>query len=109
MRPPRLGARLLDIAHERIQQDDGEDGQGFVGEGRVALVEPQRGRDGGGDEQQDDEHILELREELTPGGTGVSTVNSFLPCCPSRNCASRSVKPRRASAPSAISTSETGC
>ena len=36
------------------------------GQRRVALVGPQTGRDRGRDEQQDDEHILELREEPPP-------------------------------------------
>ena len=62
----RLGARLLDVAHRRVEQHDGEDRDRFVGQRRVALERPQAGRDRGRDEQQDDEHVLELREEPAP-------------------------------------------
>ena len=65
-RDRRLGPRLLDVAHHRVEQHDGEDGDRLVGQRRVALVEPEAGRDRRGDEQQDDEHVLELREELPP-------------------------------------------
>ena len=67
-RDRRLGPRLLDVAHGGVEQDDREDGDRLVRQRRVALVGPQAGRDGGGDEQQDDEHILELRQEPAPRG-----------------------------------------
>ena len=38
-----LGARLLQVAHRRVEQDDREDRDGFVGQRRVALDRP-RGR-----------------------------------------------------------------
>ena len=62
----RFGARFLHVAHGGVEQDDGEDRDRLVRQRRVALVGPQAGRDGGRDEQQDDEHILELREEPPP-------------------------------------------
>ena len=37
------------------------------GQGRVALDDPERGGDRGRDQQQDDEHILKLRQEPPPG------------------------------------------
>ena len=61
-----LRARLLDVAHDRVEQHDGEDRDRLVGQRRVALVEPQSRRDRRRDEQQDDEHVLELGEELPP-------------------------------------------
>ena len=61
-----LGTRLLHIAHGRVQEHDGKDGDGFVGEGRVALHDPERRGDRCGDEKQDDEHILKLRQESPP-------------------------------------------
>jgi hypothetical protein len=36
-----LGARLLHVAHDGIEKHNGEDGDGFVGQGRVALIQPQ--------------------------------------------------------------------
>ena len=59
-------ARLLDVAHDGVEQHDGEDRHRFVGQRRFALVQPQRRGDRRGDEQQNDEHILKLREELPP-------------------------------------------
>ena len=66
-----LRARLLNVAHDRVEQHDGEDRDRFVGQRRFALVQPQPRRDHRGDEQQDDEHVLELREELPPGRHGL--------------------------------------
>ena len=67
-RDRRLGARLLDVAHGRVEQDDGEDGDRLVRAApRRARSTHSAGRDRRGDEQQDDEHILELREESPPG------------------------------------------
>ena len=62
----RLRTPLLHIAHRRVQQDDGEDRDGLVGPRRLALERPEPGRDNRRDEQQDDEHILELREKPPP-------------------------------------------
>ena len=39
-----LRAGLLDVAHERVEKHDGEDRDGFVGQGGVALIEPQARR-----------------------------------------------------------------
>ena len=66
-----LGPCLLDVAQRGVEQHDGEDGQCFVRKGRVALVGPQAGRDAGGDEQQDDQDVLKLREEPPPRGDGL--------------------------------------
>ena len=63
-----LGAGLLDVPQDAVQQDDGEDDQGLVGQGGVPLVDPQGGGDGGGDQQQDDEPVRELGQEATPSG-----------------------------------------
>ena len=65
-RDGRFGARLLQVADGRVEQHDGKDRDGFVGQRGVALDEPERERDGRGDEEQDDEHVLELREEAPP-------------------------------------------
>ncbi len=69
-RDGRFGARLLEVADRRVQQHDGEDGDRFVREGGVAFDDPERERDGCGDEQQDDEDVLELREETAPSRNG---------------------------------------
>jgi hypothetical protein len=63
-----LGSRLQDIAHQRVEQDDGQDGDRLVRQRRIALVQPQPARDRGGHEQQDDESVLKLTQELPPGG-----------------------------------------
>ena len=74
-----LGARLLNVAHDRVEQHDGEDRDRLVGQRRFALIQPQRCGDRSGDEQQDHEHIGELGEELPPCRDGFSAVSSFLP------------------------------
>ena len=66
-----LGSGLLDVAHDRVEQDDREDGDRFVGQRGVALDEPQPGRNRRRDEQQDDEHVLKLGEEFPPGRDGL--------------------------------------
>ena len=66
-----LRARLLHVTHDGVQEDDGEDRDGFVRPGCVALDEPQRCRYGRGDEQQNDEHVLKLREKLPPSRHGL--------------------------------------
>ena len=65
-RDGRFRARLLHVAHDRVQQHDRADGDGFVRQRRVALVQPEAGRNRRRDQQQDDQHVLELREELPP-------------------------------------------
>ena len=67
-RDGRLCPRLLDVAHGGVEQDDREDSDRLVWQRRVTLVGPQTRRDGGRHEQQDDEHILELRQEPSPRG-----------------------------------------
>ncbi len=62
-----LGTRLLHVAHRGVQKYDGKDGDGFVGESRVSFNEPEHGGDPGRHDQQDDEHILKLRQETAPG------------------------------------------
>ena len=59
-----LRARLLDVAHDGVEEHHGEDRHRLVGSGRVALDQPQPGQDRGGDQQQNDEHVAELPEEL---------------------------------------------
>ena len=62
--------RLLDVAHQRVEQHDGEDRQGLVGQRAVALGQPQARGYHGRDQQQDDEDVSELVEELAPSGNG---------------------------------------
>ena len=50
----------------RVEQHDCTDGEGFIGQSRIALVGPQPSRDRGSNEEQDDENILKLGEELSP-------------------------------------------
>ena len=59
-----LAPWLLDVTHQRIQQHDRKNGDGFVGQSGVALVEPRSGRDERCNEQQEDERIVELLREL---------------------------------------------
>jgi hypothetical protein len=61
-----LGPRFLDVAHDRVEEDDRADRHRFVGQGGVAFDHPQARRDGSGDEQQDDEDVLELGEKAAP-------------------------------------------
>ena len=95
-----LGARLLHIAHRRVQEDDGKDGDGFVRQGRVTLHDPERGGDRGGDEQQDDEHILKLRQESPPRRDRFLRGKLVGPYCASRARASSSLSPLCALVPS---------
>jgi hypothetical protein len=61
-----LGSGFLDVPHRRVEQNDGEDGDRFVRQGGVALNDPQRGRYGRGDQQQDDEYVSDLSEKPLP-------------------------------------------
>jgi hypothetical protein len=61
-----LGSRFLNVAQAGVEQDDRQDRNCFVRKARVTLVGPQAGGDTGGDEQQDDEDVLKLREEPHP-------------------------------------------
>ena len=63
-----LGAGLLEVAHERVEEHDGEDRHGFIGHRGVALVKPQSCGDQRGNDQQDDEDIRELSQKLSPCG-----------------------------------------
>jgi hypothetical protein len=63
-----LGARFVDVAHERVQQDDREDGDRLVGKGGVALDQPQCGGDRRRYQEQDHQRIGELSEKLLPSG-----------------------------------------
>ncbi len=62
-----LRTRLLDVAHDCVEQHDGENRHRFVGQSCCALVKPQSSRDQGRDEQQYHQNVLKLREELSPG------------------------------------------
>ena len=64
----RFGSRLLDVTHHRVEQHNRADGNRFVWQRRLALVQPQTGRDGGGGQQQNDEDVLKLLEKLFPRG-----------------------------------------
>jgi hypothetical protein len=63
---PSATTRSLATAIQSPRSRARRDGNGFVREGRVALHDPERSGDRGGDEQQDDEHILKLRQESPP-------------------------------------------
>ncbi len=65
----RFGPGFLNVAHQGVQHNDREDSDGLVRKLRVALHQPQHGRDGRRDQQQDHEHILELRQEPAPRGS----------------------------------------
>ena len=104
-----LRAGLLEVAHERVEQHDGEDRDGLVGQGGVALVQPQPSGNQCRDDQQDDEHVRELGEKLPPCGDA-----AFPP--PARSC--RNVEPflrptlaqaGSSSVSSAARTSSTAC
>ncbi len=61
-----LGARLLHVAQQRVEHDHRQDRDRLVGQRGIALYQPQAGGDRGGDEQQDDQRVLELGEDLAP-------------------------------------------
>lgn len=56
----------------RIEQHYGEDRDRLVWERRLALVHAERSGDGGGDEEQDDEHVLELSDQTPPAAVATS-------------------------------------
>ena len=56
------------MAHQCVENHNGEDRHGFVGQRRVAFVKPQPCRNRRRDEQQDDEDIRELGEKFPPCG-----------------------------------------
>ena len=105
----RLGARLLDVAHRRVQQHDGEDGERLVGQRRVALVAPRgrrrrrwrraagrRGRPG------------TARESAARRGSAASAASSLRPTRASRARASSWSRPRRGSVASAAARAARG-
>lgn len=57
---------FLDVAHQRVEDDDGEDRQGLVRHCRVALLQPDHGGNHRRGEQQKHQHVGELIEELQP-------------------------------------------
>ena len=61
-----LGSLFLQVAHHGVQQHDGADSDRFVRQRRVTLVQPEDEGNGGGDQEQDDQQVGELREELSP-------------------------------------------
>ena len=63
-----LGARLLDEAERRVQGDDHQDDDRFVGQGAFARVlqQPLHHGDDDGDQQDDDEDVLELLQQAHP-------------------------------------------
>ena len=63
----RFGSRRLDVTHDGVEQHHAADGDGFVRQRGIALVQPEGGRYGRRDEKKDDQDVLELREELPPG------------------------------------------
>jgi hypothetical protein len=64
-------AGLLHIPQHRVEKHDAEDGDRFIRQRRLALVEPQRGGDCSSDQQQNHQDVGKLREELFPGGDGL--------------------------------------
>jgi hypothetical protein len=62
----RFRAGFLDEAQDRVEQHDGENGQGLVRQRGVALDEPEGRGDRSGHEEQEDQHVLELGEEAPP-------------------------------------------
>src|SRR5512145_1072286 len=66
-------AGLLHVAENRIEQHDREDRDGFVGKRGVALDEPERRGDCGGDEEQQHQRVDELLDELAPGRHGLAS------------------------------------
>ena len=60
-----LGARFLDEAEQGIEHDDRQDDDGLVGQRALAriLQQPFDHRDHGGDQQDDDQKVLELLEQ----------------------------------------------
>src|SRR5688572_13659806 len=61
-----LRAGLLRIPEESIENHDDQDCDGLVRKRRVALDHPERPRDGGRGEQQDDKRIGELPDKFPP-------------------------------------------
>ena len=62
----RFRPRFLDESDAGVEQDDDTDGEGFVRQRRIALVQPQTGRDRRRHEKEYNEDVLELGEQLSP-------------------------------------------
>ena len=75
-----LRARLLDVAHERVEQHDGEDRDRLVGQRGVALVEPQPGGDRAPRRAAGSTRTsVNWARNFRQAGTGASAASSFLP------------------------------
>ncbi len=61
-------ARLLNEAHQRVEQHDREDRDRLIGQPRVALIQPQACRYQRRDQQHNHEHVGELSEKSSPSG-----------------------------------------
>ena len=57
---------FLQVPHQRIQEDDCADRDRFVGQGGIALVQPERRRDRGRDEKQNHQDVAELPGKSLP-------------------------------------------
>jgi hypothetical protein len=63
-----LRSPLLNVTHDSIEQDDRKNCDRFVGQCRLALIEPKRCRNHCRDEQQDNQHVVKLGKKLPPSG-----------------------------------------
>ena len=61
-----LRAPLLHIAEDRVEDDNSENSQGFVGDRLGALEEPDDKGDDRRNEQEDRQIVIELRQESLP-------------------------------------------
>ncbi len=62
----RFGSRRLNETHDGVEPHHTADGHGFVWQRGVAFVPPQGSRNGCRDDEEDDQDVLELREEPSP-------------------------------------------
>ena len=63
----RFRPRFLDESDAGVEQYDDADGEGLVRQRRIALVQPQAGRDCRRHEKEHNEDVLELGEQPPPG------------------------------------------
>ena len=105
-----LGARLLDEAEHRVQDDDRHDDDRLVGKRGLARVlqQPFDNRDDRRDQQNDHQEILELLQQPLPPRRFRRTLQPVRPVLLEAPPRFGSVRPRAMSEPSAETTASAG-
>ena len=89
-----LGARLLDVAHDGVEQHDGEDGQRLVGQAESRSYSHSPAEIAVATSSRMTSTSWNCARNFRQAGTGFSAVSSFRPWRSSRARASASLSPR---------------